>query len=82
MLLPELEEDEEGDWGGDYEEAAHLVVMMVMKVMMLMTMMVIMVTIGDKHKQAANHHCHGEWRRLWLNDDKQLYLVIKGLPSL
>ena len=54
MLLPELEEDEEGDWGGDYEEAAHLVVMMVMKVMMLMTMMVIMVTIGDKHKQAAN----------------------------
>ena len=55
MLLPELEEDEEGDWGGDYEEAAHLVVMMVMKVMMLMTMMVIMVTIGAyKYKQAAN----------------------------
>ena len=47
MLLPELEEDEEGDWGGDYEEAAHLVVMMVMNVK------TIMVTIGDKQKQAA-----------------------------
>ena len=54
MLLPELEEDEEGDWGGDYEEATNLVVIMVMKVMIVMTMMVIMVTIGDKHTQAAN----------------------------
>ena len=41
MLLPELEEDEEGDWGGDYEEAAHLVVMMVMKVKTIMIIMTI-----------------------------------------
>ena len=41
MLLPELEEDEEGNWGGDYKEAANLVVMMVMKVKTIMIIMTI-----------------------------------------
>ena len=40
MLLPKLEEDEEGDGGRDYKQAANL--MMMIMVMMMISMMVLL----------------------------------------
>ena len=35
MLLPELEQDEEGDWGGDNKKTANLVVIVVMMIILM-----------------------------------------------